>query len=87
MFIILVYDVNQKRVVKALKTCRRYLDWVQNSVFEGEITKAQLVALREDLKKVLNLKEDSVLIYRFRTTKYFKRETLGKERQEITQFL
>lgn len=87
MFIILVYDVNQKRVAKALKTCRRYLNWVQNSVFEGEITKAQLAALTNDLKNVLTLDEDSVLIYRFRTTKYFNREVLGKERKEITQFL
>ena len=87
MLVILVYDVNEKRVAKALNTCRRYLHWVQNSVFEGEITKARLEALRQDLKKVLDLKEDSVLIYRIRTTKYFKREVLGKERQEITQFL
>ena len=87
MFVIVVYDVNQKRVAKALKTCRRYLDWVQNSVFEGEITRARLAALKEDLKKVLELKEDSVLIYRLRTTTYFKKETLGKERNEITNIL
>ncbi len=87
MFIILVYDVNEKRVAKALKTCRRYLHWVQNSVFEGEITKAHLAALKHDLKNVLTLKEDSVLIYRLRTTNYFKRETLGKEKKEISQFL
>jgi len=87
MFIILVYDVNEKRVAKALKTCRRYLNWVQNSVFEGDITKARLAALKKDLKDVLYLKEDFVLIYQLRTTKYFKRETLGKEKKEITQFL
>ncbi len=87
MFIILVYDVNEKRVAKALKTCRRYLNWVQNSVFEGEITKARLAALKADLESVLEMQEDSVLIYNLRTTKYFKRETLGVERQEIGQFL
>ena len=87
MFIILVYDVNVARVAKALKTCRRYLNWVQNSVFEGEITKAQMEALKQNLKKVLDLKEDSVLIYQFRSTKYFSRETMGVERNELTQFL
>ncbi len=87
MFVILVYDVNVSRVAKALKTCRRYLNWVQNSVFEGEITKAQMAALKQDLKKVLDLKEDSVLIYQFRSTKYFSRETMGVERNELTQFL
>ncbi len=40
MFVILVYDFEQKRVAKALKIARKYLYWVQNSVFEGEITKS-----------------------------------------------
>ena len=38
MFIILVYDVGEKRVAKVLKICRKYLNWVQNSVLEGEIS-------------------------------------------------
>jgi CRISPR-associated endonuclease Cas2 len=41
MFLILVYDVNEKRVNKVLKTCRKYLHWVQNSVLEGEISEAK----------------------------------------------
>ncbi|HEX3036517.1 MAG TPA: CRISPR-associated endonuclease Cas2, partial [Thermodesulfobacteriota bacterium] len=31
MFVILVYDVGEKRVTKVLKTARKYLYWVQNS--------------------------------------------------------
>ena len=50
MFIILVYDVGEKRVAKVLKKCRQYLYWVQNSVFEGEITPAKLKMLKEELK-------------------------------------
>lgn len=42
MFVILVYDVDQKRVAKVLKKCREYLFWVQNSVFEGELTEMKL---------------------------------------------
>ena len=42
MYIILVYDIGEKRVAKMLKLCRRYLNWIQNSVFEGEITDLQL---------------------------------------------
>ena len=43
MYIILVYDIasvnrGDKRVGKMLKHCRKYLNWIQNSVFEGEIT-------------------------------------------------
>jgi len=36
--VILVYDVNVKRVAKVLKRSRKYLNWVQNSVLDGEIS-------------------------------------------------
>ena len=34
MFVIVTYDVSSKRVVKVMKTCRKYLTHVQKSVFE-----------------------------------------------------
>ena len=46
MYVILVYDVDQKRTAKMLKLCRRYLSWIQNSVFEGEISEVQLKQLQ-----------------------------------------
>jgi CRISPR-associated protein Cas2 len=45
MYVILVYDMDQKRVGKMLKLCRRYLNWIQNSVFEGELTEVKLKEL------------------------------------------
>ncbi|WP_101494345.1 CRISPR-associated endonuclease Cas2 [Sulfobacillus thermosulfidooxidans] len=42
MFVILVYDAGVKRDPKILKTCRKYLNWIQNSVFEGELTEGKL---------------------------------------------
>jgi len=80
MFVILVYDVNQKRVGRVLKLCRRYLNWVQNSVLEGEITGAKLTQLKVELKKMLNPEEDSVIIYQFRSTRYSRREIIGLEK-------
>ncbi|RKD31279.1 CRISPR-associated endonuclease Cas2 [Thermohalobacter berrensis] len=77
MFVILVYDVGVKRVNKVLKTCRRYLHWVQNSVLEGDITEANLIKLKTELKSIINDNEDSVIIYKFRTKKYHNIETLG----------
>lgn len=77
MKVILVYDINEKRVAKVLKTCRKYLNWVQNSVFEGEISEAKLVKLKMELKKIINEEEDSVIIYTFRSAWYTNRETMG----------
>jgi len=86
MFVILVYDINEKRVAKALKTCRKYLYWVQNSVFEGEITFSKLEKLKTELnKKVIKSEEDSVVIYILKDERYTKREILGakKENRDI----
>jgi CRISPR-associated protein Cas2 len=80
MFIILVYDVGEKRVAKVLKKCRKYLYWVQNSVFEGEITPAKLKMLKEELKRLIDKTEDSVVIYNLRTTKYASREVIGLDK-------
>lgn len=78
MYVILVYDVNTKRVAKVLKTCRKYLHWVQNSVFEGKTTESRLERLKRELEQIIDEEEDSVLIYRFESTWYSKREILGK---------
>ena len=68
MFVIEVYDVNQKRVAKVLKISRKYLYWVQNSVLEGEITEAYFRMLKAELARTINNEEDSIIFYTFRTT-------------------
>ncbi|MEZ0337366.1 MAG: CRISPR-associated endonuclease Cas2 [Aquificaceae bacterium] len=87
MFVILVYDIKEERVAKALKTCRKYLTWVQNSVFEGEITEAKLRILKDELKKIIDDNHDSVLIYKFRTKQYYEREELGIKKPSHEDFI
>ncbi|NLX61099.1 MAG: CRISPR-associated endonuclease Cas2 [Tissierellia bacterium] len=76
-FVILVYDFNVKRVAKALKITRKYLNWVQNSVFEGEISRANLTKLKLELNSIMNPEEDSVIIYTFRSLRYSERIEMG----------
>ncbi len=75
-----VYDVNTKRVARVLKVARRYLSWVQNSVFEGEITESAFYRWKADLRKVADLSEDSFIFYIFRTRKYSDRIIMGVEK-------
>jgi CRISPR-associated protein Cas2 len=77
LFVIMVYDVNVKRVAKVLKRSRKYLYWVQNSVLEGEVSETNLSKLKMELARIIKENEDSVIFYTFRTTKYSKRETMG----------
>lgn len=87
MFAILVYDFGEKRVGKALKKCRQYLTWVQNSVFEGEISEGNLKKLKMELKKIMHKDEDSVIIYSFMSTKYSNKEIIGMTKNEDSIFL
>ena len=67
-------------MVKVLKKCRQYLNWVQNSVLEGEISDVNLRKLKMELERIIRKDEDSVIFYTLRTTKYSSREILGLEK-------
>ena len=59
MYAIIVYDVGEKRVSKMLKLCRQYLCWVQNSVFEGELSEVKLKELKLKMEGLIEQSEDS----------------------------
>lgn len=80
MFIILTYDVSQKRVTKVMKICRKYLHHIQNSVFEGMITEGKLSSLKKELNSCLVYKEDSICIYEIQNLKYTRKESIGINR-------
>lgn len=77
MYLIMVYDVAEERVYKVLKTARKYLTWVQNSVLEGEISDAGFERLKMELREIIEEDEDSVIFYTMRTTRYTSRENMG----------
>lgn len=87
MYVILVYDVNQQRVAKMLKLCRRYLNWIQNSVFEGEITEVKLKELVAEALKFIDPNEDSIIIFKSRNVRWLDKEIIGLERMRTDTFL
>ena len=87
MYVILVYDCGEKRVGKMLKLCRKYLNWIQNSVFEGEITEVKLKELTLKAEKIMNRKEDSLIIFSGRQEKWLDKQIIGKEKSSVDNFL
>jgi CRISPR-associated protein Cas2 len=85
-YIIAVYDVGQKRVGKMLKLFRRYLTWVQNSVFEGDLTGAQLKQLQLEAEALLD-ENDGVVFYTLRDERYSERIALGVDKAQRGRFL
>jgi len=87
MYIIAVYDVGQKRVGKMLKLCRQYLSWIQNSVFEGEISEVKLEELKIRANEIMDLEDDSFIIFKTRQEKWLDKEIIGKERSILDNIL
>ena len=87
MYVILVYDIGEKRVGKMLKLCRQYLNWIQNSVFEGEISEVKLTELKAKAKKIMDVESDSLIIFSNEASKWMSKEIVGKERADTDVFL
>lgn len=92
MYIILMYDISvdekgTKRWKKVFGVCKRYLTHIQKSVFEGELTEVQLKQLENELKHNLNLKLDSVIIFKSRSERWLEKKMLGLQNDVSSPFL
>jgi CRISPR-associated protein Cas2 len=87
MYALIVYDVEVKRVSRVHKFLKRHLNWVQNSVFEGELTESQIEAVRSGLNRLIVSDLDSILIYTAREERWLKKEVVGRERGKTSNLL
>lgn len=87
MYVILVYDIGERRVAKMLKLCRQYLNWIQNSVFEGEISEVRLKELIIKAKNIMELDADSLIIFSSRQEKWLEKQIVGVERSALDQII
>ena len=70
-----------------LKLARQYLNWIQNSVFEGEITEVKLIELKYRAEALMDSQSDSLIIFHTRDEKWLQKEIIGKEKNELTTIL
>jgi CRISPR-associated protein Cas2 len=87
MYIILVYDIEQKRVGKMLKLCRRYLNWIQNSVFEGELSDVKLKELLSEARDIMDEDKDSIIVFKSRQEKWLEKQIVGREKNNLNNIL
>jgi CRISPR-associated protein Cas2 len=87
MHVILVYDVNEKRVGKMLKYVRRFLPHIQNSVFEGDLSESKLATLKAGLLERMVPEEDSTILWVSRDARWADRQILGIEKRPVSTFL
>lgn len=87
MYVILVYDIGEKRVGKILRLCRKYLCWIQNSVFEGEISEVKLKELLLKIDIIMDKEVDSVILFKNSDERWMEKQIVGKERCSIDNFI
>ncbi|MCQ6254775.1 CRISPR-associated endonuclease Cas2 [Methanocaldococcus sp.] len=85
MYIIIVYDVNVARVNKVKKFLRQHLNWVQNSVFEGEVTDAEFERIKDGLLNIIDEDKDSIIIYKLKSKP--SREIYGVDKNPIDDII
>lgn len=76
-YVILVYDIGEKRVGKVFKICKKYLVPFQKSVFRGEITPADLIKLKSELEKKIDKEVDFVALFKMTGDYVFDEEIIG----------
>ncbi|AEK72634.1 hypothetical protein GQS_03665 [Thermococcus sp. 4557] len=81
MYVVIVYDVAVGRVNRVKKFLRQHLHWVQNSVFEGEVTRAEYERIKTTLREIIDEDEDSIVIYKLRSMP--RREVMGIEKNPM----
>ncbi|RDC62303.1 CRISPR-associated endonuclease Cas2 [Adhaeribacter pallidiroseus] len=87
MYVVVVYDIGELRVARMLKLCRKYLNWIQNSVFEGEITEVKLKEMLSKAREIMDLDYDSIIIFKSREHKWLDKQIVGVARSQIDNFL
>ncbi|RFS85949.1 CRISPR-associated endonuclease Cas2 [Actinomadura spongiicola] len=87
MYVVVVYDTAVERNPVILRTCRQYLHHVQRSVFEGQLTPAQLRRFKNAVHTALDLTYDSVIVYTFPPGTTPQRLAWGATEPEPTDIL
>jgi len=87
VYLLIVYDVGVERVNRVKSYLRTELHWVQNSVFEGEVTESQFRRIETNLERIIDRERDSVIIYSFRSERAMNRNVLGLEKSPLDVIL
>lgn len=92
MYVILVYDIicdekGKKILPKVFKICKKYLVHIQNSVFEGNISKVNALALKKELDVCIRKDKDSVIMFHTREERWMSKDFLGIVDDKTSNFL
>ena len=80
MHVIVAYDIAVERLPKVYHIMKQYLNWIQNSAFEGDLTPGQLEEMQLKVHKVIEPSTDCIVVFSMDNPKWFEREVWGREK-------
>ncbi len=87
LYVVIVYDVGVERVNKIRIYLKQYLNWVQNSVFEGELTEPEYMKIMNRLNEIIDESLDHVICYKSRDKRYLDTDEIGTKKAEISTII
>lgn len=92
MYIVLVYDIKlddegAKVLRNVFKICKKYLTYIQNSTFEGNLNISSLKKLQYELDKWIRKDRDSLIVFKSRESRWLNKEFWGIEDDKTSNFL
>ena len=87
MYVVVTYDCGVERVNSVRKFLKQYLNWVQNSVVEGELTDADLLEVKAGVEKLIDKDMDSVFFYKVKDRKFLEIDELGTRKADISEII
>ncbi len=84
MMVVVAYDVNtespegKRRLRNVAKTCMKYGQRVQNSVFECSVSPSDYLILKHDLAEIMDESQDSLRYYNL-GAKYLRRLSIAED--------
>ena len=87
MYDIICDEKGKKILPKVFKICKKYLVHIQNSVFEGNISKVNALALKKELDVYIRKDKDSVIMFHTREERWMSKDFLGIVDDKTSNFL
>jgi CRISPR-associated protein Cas2 len=87
MYVIVVYDIAVERINSVRHYLKQYLNWIQNSAFEGELKEGEVEKIKIGLKKLVKEEADSIIFYVTADKQWVTKTVLGIEKSEVTTII
>ncbi len=87
LHVIIAYDIAVERIPKVYHIMKQYLNWIQNSAFEGDLSPGQLEELRINVHKVIDPSTDCIVVFSMDNPKWLDRTVWGKEKGQTNSII